>query len=113
LLILSAVGLTTIGQILQKLGAERHLKHAASWREAVRTLFCVEFILAIACLVGGTALWLVVLYRMEVSKAFPFISLGFVFVMLAARFYLHETVPWFRWLGMALIMAGIGQLAQT
>ena len=62
---------------------------------------------------SGTVLWLAVLYQMEVSKAFPFVSLGFVLVMLAARFYLHETVPWFRWLGVALISAGITMVAQT
>jgi len=113
LLILAAVGLTSAGQILQKIGAERYLKEIVSWRQVGRALVSREIILALACLAGGTLLWLAVLYHMDVSKAFPFVSLGFVLVMLAARLYFHEAVPWFRWFGVVLITAGISLVAQT
>ncbi len=112
-LILLVVTLTSIGQVLQKLGADRGLKEAGSFSETIAALFQWEIILAVICLGSAISIWLVVLYMMDVSKAFPFISLGFVVVLLSARFYLHETIPWNRWLGVVFIVAGISLLAQT
>jgi len=113
LLIALVVALTSVGQVLQKLGADRGLKDASSFRQSVAALFQWEIILAVICLASAVAVWLVVLYMMDVSKAFPFISLGFVVVLLSARFYLQEFIPWNRWLGVVFIVAGISLLAQT
>lgn len=113
LLIALVVTLTSLGQVLQKLGADRGLKEAVSFRQTVAALFQWEIILAVICLASAVAVWLVVLYMMDVSKAFPFISLGFVVVLLSARFYLQESIPWNRWLGVVFIVAGISLLAQT
>ncbi len=112
-LITLVVTLTSIGQVLQKLGADRGLKNAKSTSQVFAALFQWEIILAVICLASAICIWLVVLYMMDVSKAFPFISLGFVVVLLSARFYLHETIPWNRWLGVVFIVAGISLLAQT
>jgi len=112
-LILLVVTLTSIGQVLQKLGADRGLKEAASFSETIAALFQWEIILAVICLGSAISIWLVVLYMMDVSKAFPFISLGFVVVLLSAKFYLRETIPWNRWIGVVFIVAGISLLSQT
>ncbi len=112
-LILFVVTLTSIGQVLQKLGADRGLKNAKSVPQLFYALFQWEIILAVICLAAAILVWLVVLYLMDVSKAFPFISLGFIVVLLSARFYLKEFIPWYRWLGVIFIVAGIILLAQT
>ena len=112
-LIALVVVLTSTGQVLQKLGADRGLKHARTFTQLLAALFQWEIILAVICLASAIAVWLAVLYMMDVSKAFPFISLGFVVVLLSARFYLRETIPWNRWLGVVFIVAGISLLAQT
>lgn len=112
-LIAIVVTLTSIGQVLQKLGADRGLKNAKTMSQIFCAMFQWEIILAIICLAAAIAVWLVVLYMMDVSKAFPFISLGFVVVLLSARFYLKENIPWNRWLGVLFIIAGISLLAQT
>ena len=112
-LVFLVVMLTACGQVLQKLGAERGLKAARSHGERLRALFQREILLAVFCLATALALWLVVLYRMEVGRAFPLISSGFVVVLLAARFVLREQVPWWRWLGAGLIMAGVSLLVQA
>jgi len=44
---------------------------------------------------------------MEVSKAFPFLSLGTVLVLLASRYYLRETISATRWTGVVIIVIGI------
>jgi len=112
-LIALVVVLTSTGQVLQKLGADRGLKHARTFTQLLAALFQWEIILAVICLASAIAVWLAVLYMMDVSKAFPFISLGFVVVLLSARFYLRETIPWNRWLGVVFIVVGISLLAQT
>ncbi len=113
IIILLVVLLTSSGQVLQKLGADRGLKQASSLTETLRALFQWEIILAVICLASALLLWLVVLYHMEVSKAFPFISSGFIVVLLAARFILHEKISWWRWTGVLFIVAGISLLAQS
>lgn len=112
-LIILVVILTSTGQVLQKLAADRGLKDAKTFSQVVTALFQWEVILAVICLATAIGIWLIVLYKMDVSKAFPFISLGFVVVLLSARFYLQEIIPWNRWLGVVLIVAGISLLAQT
>ncbi len=106
-LVLLSLLLTTGAQVLQKLGADRAAVAAGGGPFIRRLLLRREIWWAVLCLAAGTALWLVVLYRMEVSRAFPFLSLGFVLVMLVSRHYLKETVTATRWLGVGLIVAGI------
>jgi drug/metabolite transporter (DMT)-like permease len=113
LLIFLVVILTSTGQVLQKLGADRGLKNATTFSQVISALFQWEIILAVICLASAVIIWLMVLYMMDVSKAFPFISLGFVVVLFTARFYLHEAIPWTRWLGVIFIVAGISLLTQT
>ncbi len=112
-IIFIVVLLTSCGQVLQKLGADRGLKNATTLNETMRALFQWEIMLAVVCLGSALLLWLVVLYDMDVSKAFPFISSGFIVVLLAARYILHEAISWWRWAGVAFIVAGISLLAQT
>jgi len=112
-LIVLVVTLTSTGQVLQKLGADRGLKHARGTMGIVYALFQWEIILSGMCLASAIVIWLAVLYHMDVSKAYPFISSGFVVVLLAARFYLHEAISWRRWAGVLCIVAGISLLSQS
>ena len=59
------------------------------------------------CLGLGALMWLFVLYYMDVSKAFPFLSLNFVIIMLISRFFLKEVISAQRWLGVGFITLGI------
>jgi len=65
-------------------------------------------------LIGGVALhilalitWLYVLKHVEVSYAYPFISMGFVVVLLLSYFVFNENINFFRILGVIFIMTGI------
>lgn len=106
-----SVVLLTIGQAVQKIAVDRVadfgvaklgqlFRHPAIW-------------LALICLGLSMAIWLVVLYRIDVSKAFPFVSLGQVLVLLASKYYFHEHVPLRRWAGAVLIAFGTALIAQT
>lgn len=67
---------------------------------------------------GGMALyglsavaWLWVLSRLDVSLAYPLVSLGFVLTMGAGILWLGEPWSWQRLAGAALILAGVALLA--
>jgi drug/metabolite transporter (DMT)-like permease len=47
----------------------------------------------------------------DLTYVLPATSLGYVLVSLVARFGFHEAVPSTRWLGIALITAGVGFVA--
>jgi undecaprenyl phosphate-alpha-L-ara4N flippase subunit ArnE len=112
-LLLGAVVLLSASQVLQKVGAGRRLAGKREPAEWARALLTPELFGAGACLVAGTVLWLAVLYRMDVSRAFPILSLGSILVVLASRLYLKEPVSARRWAGVALIAVGIALVAAT
>lgn len=113
LLIALALLFTTGSQLLQKLGAVKAAGGTAGKPLLVKALALTEIRWAIILLVIGTALWFAVLYRMEISKAFPFLSLGFVLVMLLSRYYLREVVSPSRWAGAVLIAIGVVMVSLT
>jgi drug/metabolite transporter (DMT)-like permease len=51
--------------------------------------------------------WLVVLTRLPLSVAYPFVGLTYIIVVFWSRYVLGETVPPVRWLGVGLIAVGI------
>jgi uncharacterized membrane protein len=112
-LILLSVFFTTGGQLLQKIGATKAAAMPSKAHFLKRISSQTETWWAITCLAVGTVLWLAVLYRMEVSKAFPFLSIGFVLVVLISRYYLNETISVTRWLGLGLIGSGIVLISQS
>lgn len=107
LLILISLSFTVSGQILQKIGVEKALTIPGNTPYLLRIIRQREIWWAAASLVIGAMVWLLVLQRMDVSKAFPLLSLDFVLVILVSRYYLQETVSCSRWLGTALISLGI------
>lgn len=113
LVLLAAVSLLSIAQVMQKLGASRRLagvRHPLKWLAA---FLSPELLVAGFSLATGTVLWLSVLYRMDVSRAFPFLSLGSVAVVAVSRFALKERVSAVRWAGVVLISVGIALVART
>lgn len=51
--------------------------------------------------------WLVVLSRVDLSLAYPFVGLSYVVIVALARFVFHEQVPALRWVGVTVIAVGI------
>jgi multidrug transporter EmrE-like cation transporter len=51
--------------------------------------------------------WLVVLSRVRLSVAYPFVGISYILIVGFARFILHEHVPPLRWVGVCVIALGI------
>ncbi|HEX2923419.1 MAG TPA: EamA family transporter [Chloroflexota bacterium] len=61
----------------------------------------------------GTFLWLVALSRVELSYAYPFASLNYVFVLVASWWVLGEQPSVMRVVGVALICVGVLIVSRT
>lgn len=55
----------------------------------------------------SAAFWLVVLSRVPLSLAYPFVGVSYIAVVFLARFALHEPVPPLRWVGVVVVAVGI------
>ena len=111
--LLLAVVLLTLGQVLQKVAVDSCASVQPAWRLVTTILRRPAMWGALLCLGGGLGAWLVVLGSLDVSKAFPFLSLGQVTILLVARLYFHEHLSRTRWIGALLIVSGVGLIAGT
>jgi multidrug transporter EmrE-like cation transporter len=66
-----------------------------------------------ACYALSIGLWLMVLSRIEVSAAYPMLSIGYVIAAVLGFVFLGENVGLERMAGIALICAGVLFVART
>lgn len=64
--------------------------------------------LGISLLLGFFASYMTALSWADLTYVLPASSLGYVLLALIARFLLHEHISVTRWLGIALVSAGVG-----
>jgi len=112
LLALVCVCLTAAAQVLMKLGMSSPAIQQALASGSLREL--AGMVLASPAIWGGmlcfgasAGLWLLVLGRLEVSAAYPLVSLGVVLTTLAGIFILGESAGMYKILGVTLIVAGV------
>ncbi|MCL2831015.1 MAG: 4-amino-4-deoxy-L-arabinose-phosphoundecaprenol flippase subunit ArnE [Betaproteobacteria bacterium] len=104
LLVLLVCALTCCGQLCQKQAVEcwRRLPPPARRKKALAWLLA-----GIAAMGLGLLFWLWVLRLLPLSIAYPMLSLNFVLMALAARWFFDERTSRSHWLGIVSIMFGI------
>ena len=111
LCILGCIILTVYGQLIIKW--RMSLKGAMPELLSEKIIFLLSNLLDPFILSGLVAafatsiLWMVVLTKFEVSHAYPFMSLPFIFVVVGSIIFFGETFTWGKVLGVLLICAGI------
>jgi multidrug transporter EmrE-like cation transporter len=55
----------------------------------------------------SSVFWLVVLSRVPLSVAYPFVGVSYIVIVLLSRLILNEHVPLLRWVGVIVVAAGI------
>ena len=58
-------------------------------------------------------LWIVILYKIDISIAMPVGSVAYALVPILAVIFLHEHISPIRWLGIAMILLGIYFTSQS
>lgn len=117
-LTLLSVFLATAGQLLLKtgmgrigyIGSVRLAKPLQVLGEVVRTW---QVLLGLLLFVLSAVSWLIVISRVPLSFAYPFVGITYVLLVLFGKFVLHEQVPALRWLGVVLIVTGIVLVGRT
>lgn len=118
LLALCSVSLATGGQLLLKagmsrvgfIGSERLGNPMGLLTQVIKTW---QVPLGLALFFISAFFWLLVLSRVPLSFAYPFVGLTYVLITLFGKFVLHESVPGLRWAGLALIITGILIVGRT
>jgi drug/metabolite transporter (DMT)-like permease len=118
-LILASVGLSALAQITMKFGMsnpeiQRALAIASNYRNAawqISTNFYV--LLGIVLYALSAVLWLLVLAKLDVTRAYPFVALGFVVTMVLGYFILGEGVGFIRLAGTFLVILGVVLVAYS
>ncbi len=111
-LLLVSVVFATAGQLTLKAAMESIGRiGAAEVSDAAQTVTRAvkEPLLWIGLVLFGVSavFWLVVLSRVDLSLAYPFVGVSYVVVVALARFIFHENVPPLRWIGVSIIAFGI------
>lgn len=97
--------LLAAGQLLfKKLGLELRAEPAGG---AWRLLFSPVLYAAFSLYGFATLLWIWILSRVPLSRAYPYVALGVVFVPLASLLFFGERVRPLFWVGTGLIVMGI------
>jgi len=103
--LLLKAGVRTVGQIDLSAG---HLLGAA------RNLAFEPHILGgLACYVASVGLWILALSRVEVSIAYPMLSLGYIVTAVAAWYAFGENLSATRIAGIAVIIVGVYLVARS
>ena len=101
LLAFASILLSVAAQFALKSGA-RACAGCAAWVMAMQPMV----LLGLALYGLSAVVWLSVLARWDVSKAYPMVGFGFA-ISVAVGAMLGEAVPLMRWAGVALICVGV------
>jgi len=96
----------SFGQLTLKLALERMPAFSWSTHFWCDLLTNWWFMLCGILFSGASILWMYILKHFPLNMAYPMASMSYVFALIFAIVFLHETVVWSRWVGVALIMMG-------
>lgn len=111
--------------VLTNFGSQILLKHGMSQIEkfeislsgimssATSIVFNWHVMTGLLVMVISMGSHLVVLSRVEISYAYPFLGLSFVLITLWGYFALHEAVTFWRVVGVLMISAGVAVVARN
>jgi len=95
--------LTSVAQLLQK-HAANELRNAEYASPLINN---ISFVLSGVLLGISLIAWLQVLHAVDVSVAYPILSLNYVLVLILANRVFGESIPKERWIGVACIIVGV------
>lgn len=112
ILILAGVLLNAAAQLLLKQGmntiGDVSLEAGSIMSMIFQAAINPHILVGVVCYVASFPLWLIVLSKVEVSVAYPFLSLGYIVAAFVGYFYMGETLGVYKILGILTICTGIG-----
>lgn len=111
-LLLVSVGFSIAGQItlkaaMNQIGRIGSAEVAAAGDTFLRAAKEPRLWLGLFLFGISSIFWMIVLSRVPLSVAYPFVGISYVVIVLMSRFLLDESVPALRWVGVVVVAAGI------
>jgi drug/metabolite transporter (DMT)-like permease len=108
-LILLAVLLGATGQVIMKKGMMLYGEVTAGsvWAQLIPILKVPQVFIGFVCYGISAVLWIAVVSNVDLSLAYPMVSLAYVLVFLASWLLLGEQISATRVLGLVIIVAGV------
>jgi drug/metabolite transporter (DMT)-like permease len=110
---LAAILFASAGHLLIKFGLISSAQSAVGLSTAAKI---VHYLLQPAVAAGlaiyglGTLFWITAVSRRDISFLYPITALNYVIVSLGGKFFFGEAVSTGRWLGIAVVVAGVALL---
>jgi multidrug transporter EmrE-like cation transporter len=115
-LILVTTFLAVGGQLSLKHGMANlgEMSSAVSLIKSIpRLIVNIWVLIGLGLYVFSTLLWMIVLKKADLSFCYPFISLSYVFVIIASRLIFRERIDFFKVIAIALIVSGVIVLSMS
>ncbi|OGF45456.1 MAG: hypothetical protein A2452_10795 [Candidatus Firestonebacteria bacterium RIFOXYC2_FULL_39_67] len=115
-LILIAVLFIALGQVFWKLGTNKSgvvTFSAGHIMSSMSQMINTWFILGCLMLLASSVVWVIALSMVDLSVAFPFQSLAYVFIFFFSIFIFKEPVTLLKIVGTMLIISGVITVAKS
>jgi multidrug transporter EmrE-like cation transporter len=116
-LILSGVLLNAFAQLSLKQGMRQVGHFDFRWENILPIGLGVAsnpfVLLGLTFYVISVVVWLLVLSRVDVSFAYPLLSVGYIVTAFAGRYLFHEALGPIRWSGIIVICVGVWLITRT
>jgi multidrug transporter EmrE-like cation transporter len=116
-LILTGVLLNAVAQLLLKAGsraiADLTLNFSNAWTIAERIAINPPILGGLVCYAFSVVVWILALSRVEVSVAYPMLSIGYVVNAIAAWLLFGEDLSTARLAGIGVIIVGVWLVARN
>ncbi len=116
-LILAGVLLNALAQLTLKQGMRSIGQFSFSMDSLFRMTTTIGLnpyvLVGLSCYVVSVVIWLLVLSRVEVSYAYPLLSVGYVVTALAGWLLFDESMSLLRWSGIGVICFGVWLITRT
>lgn len=103
--------LLAMAQVIVKLGLNRiggfHISFKSFFSDIIPFISSYCLWIGFITIIVSSFLWMKVLAKVELSVAYPLISISYIFGIIAAVIIFKESVPLIRWVGVIVIMFGI------
>lgn len=110
ILLLTSIVLNSASLVLLKKGALLHgdiganLFSIRAWFHLIFNPFVITSIFFFVC---GTITWIISLTKIDLSLAYPSVSISYLIIAIISHYLFGEAIPFNRWLGIIIIMVGI------
>ncbi len=115
--IITGILLNAVAQILLKAGTKAvgaiHL-NAENWFSiGLKLATQLPIIGGLTCYVVSVVVWIIALSRVDVSIAYPMLSIGYIVAAVGAWYFLGEVISMQRILAICIIIAGVALLVKS